>query len=263
MGYKIYGTEKERIKNHKDLKHSYSQLAKVFYPHQLKAIQAGESLENTMPIDNKQAAVIAFDVIESSKVEFEGFKDALERFFGRCRQVIFEQYDEESLTANGYIVKEMGDGLLCSVGFPFKAPQDNQKCLCAVALAERFVSEFMDTVQSLPLTAPIFCAVGIAYDNVEGFFSESGVVKYDLFGKGLVLATRYETSRKEIVEKMNLGTKNIIILQHKVYESLPVAKKEEYALLNIKDLNIQIRDDESACHIAIKEIDFFSQLKSA
>ena len=52
----------EIISEKKGKLHSYKQLEKVFYPHQLKAMMSGKPLESTMPCGDNYGFVITFDI---------------------------------------------------------------------------------------------------------------------------------------------------------------------------------------------------------
>ncbi|NRA68081.1 MAG: hypothetical protein HRU19_26600 [Pseudobacteriovorax sp.] len=244
LGYKVYSSENERIRNYQELRHSYAQLAKTYFPHQLNMIRSGRELESTMPIAEKTATVIAFDVVASSKALFPGFKDSLEKFFGRCRHIAAGNYDGENLLANGFIIKEMGDGFLCSVGFPFLSPDESRQSHSAVLLAERFVEEFRKVMVEAGYPRSIHCAVGIARGPVEGYFSKAQVVRYDLFGRGIVLATRYESARRLLFQ--NIGECTVVILQDEVFHSLPEDVKGLYKSFSLSKPQQQIRDDPGA-----------------
>ena len=241
-GYKIRLNELETTKQNS---HAFSQLRKVFYPHQIKAIRAGQTIEGTLPVGQGEACVIAFDVIGSSKINHEYFRETLEAFFARCRLIMLKNYDDEKLTANAFMIKEMGDGFLCSIGFPFKPPEKS-KTAHAVRLAERFVKEFTNFMIDLQLKNPVYCAAGISLGQVEGMFSTEGVVRYDLFGQAVVMATRYESMRKQVFSKFKIVPSNIIILQERVFDSLPPEMREEYLDLNLKKAKLIVKDDEKA-----------------
>ncbi len=57
---------------------------------------------------------------------------------------------------------------------------------------------------------PISCGIGIALDHITGFYPETGTREYDLFGRAIVLATRYEGMRKALLS--NQQGASIIIL---------------------------------------------------
>ena len=143
-----------------------------------------------------------------------------------------EGYDAERQVASAFMVKEMGDGFICSVGFPF-APPSHNKALTSISLAERFIQEFNDVMQQLNYRENIYCGIGIAMGPVSGFFSQSGVIRYDLFGRGIVLATRYEALRKKIFDELKLGESNIIVIQEKVFCSLPRQERQQFAQIRI------------------------------
>ena len=158
---------------------------------------------------------------------------------------MLENYNEVNLTANAYMIKEMGDGFLCSVGYPFK-PIDKTATESSIKLAKRFIKEFTNFMISLELEDPVYCSVGVALGPVESSFSSEGVVRYDLFGNAIVMATRYESLRNQIFKKVNIIPSNIIIVQESIYKSLPPSMREDFVGLEIKQAGISIKDDPTA-----------------
>ena len=248
MGYKIYGTQVEK-------RHSYAQLAKVFYPHQISQIRSGRNLEDTMPIGEAEAYVINFDIVGSTEIMHESFSELVEEFMGKCRNMMMDGYDESSLTSAGYMIKEMGDGFLCSVGYPFKQTGD-LKSVCAVHLAETMIEQFTVMFAKRMASNPIYCCTGIAMGTVKSYFSKSGRIRDDLWGLPVVLATRYESTRKRIIDRLDLEPSSLVILQEDVYKSLPDEEKNGYTLIDLQQTGIVIRDDPSAKRLAFKQFLF-------
>jgi hypothetical protein len=148
IGWRINLHEAEIVRSQREtlnkLHHSYQQMEKVFYHHQIQLIESGKSLEQTMPTGASQACVICFDIFQSSSIRHEHVKIFFSNIFTRCHEIMSENYDPNSLRANAYRIKEMGDGFLCSVGYPFRtggksasetAVELAEQNACAISLA--------------------------------------------------------------------------------------------------------------------------------
>ena len=122
IALKVRISEKTAVK--KSL-HAFDQLSKIVYPHQINQIKNNIPLEETMPIHQAEACVICFDIVGSSSIRHIQTRKFMEELFYQCGQVMSENYDSESLTSNAFRIKEMGDGFLCSVGYPFASPGEN------------------------------------------------------------------------------------------------------------------------------------------
>jgi hypothetical protein len=242
IGQRIWASESQR-------KHSYNQLAKVVFPHQLQMIKRNCSLETTMPVGEHEACVIAFDIIGSTKIRHPDFADRWEEFMSHCRNMMMDHYDGATLTSTAYLIKELGDGFLCSIGFPFNQVGPS-KALSAFDLAKRIIRTFSDVMSKLDYSEPIYCSLEISRGQVKGYFYQSGSIRHDLWGPALVHATRYESVRKMIFHAKNLPSSHIIVLQDKVYESLSLEKRKELSCLNLKEAGFVVRDDPNAVFLA-------------
>ncbi|SMF17813.1 7TM diverse intracellular signaling domain-containing protein [Pseudobacteriovorax antillogorgiicola] len=244
MGQKIYQSERQR-------KHSYGQLAKVFFPHQLKQMKAGQTLENTMPVGEKEACILAFDVINSSAIEEESFAHSWEEFMSHCRAIMMDGYDIEKLASTGYMIKEMGDGFLCSIGYPFDNIGDNLS-QDAVQLAENMTLLFHKLMNPKGCRQEVHCSIGIAKGTVRGYFSKSGAIRHDLWGPAVVHATRYESIRKKLFLAEGLEENHIITLQQTVYHGLPTELQISYKLIDLETTKLKVRNDQQATHLAYR-----------
>ncbi|HET9237871.1 MAG TPA: 7TM-DISM domain-containing protein [Oligoflexus sp.] len=239
--------QEKRAKEESD--HAFKQLSKVFYPHQIKQIRQAAELEQTMPTGSGKACVISFDIIGSSRIHHEKAKDFFRNVFLRCNEIMMEGYDGTELRANAYRIKELGDGFLCSVGFPFKS-RTGYIARDTLELAYKFYEAFQDEVQKLGYHEPICCGIGIAFDDVIGFYPESGTKEYDLHGRAIVLATRYENMRKKILRDM--APSSIIILHEKVRASLQRESLEGFVEYCLQDHGAVVRDDPAATRLFYK-----------
>jgi len=254
---KIYNKEKDRIKSNDDMHHSYAQLKKVFYPHQLTSMKNGVHLEKTMPVGMAEACVISFDIAGSSKIKGQGVKGFFRDIFSRCNHLMVRDYQEnidvKAVVANAFRIKEMGDGLICSVGFPYKSPTNNP-FMDALYLAEDFIKIFNTRVKEFGYPEDIFCGCGIAYGDLETFYPDSNPIEYDAYGRGIVLACRYEAMRKVVLSALGLKG-NVLTVSDAVYRGIDDSKKEYLTLFDLKAHNVSVRDDESAEFIYYRIID--------
>ncbi len=243
LAYRTRDSEQRAVQ---DKVHALAQLEKVVYPHQMQQIKQGLELEGTMPPTSGHACVISFDIIGSSKIKHIRSKEFFRNVFTRCNEIMAEGYDGKKLRANAYRIKEMGDGFLCSVGYPFAAMSINP-ANAAIDLAKRFARVLADEASILHSKTPIACGIGIALDSLTGFYPEAGTKEYDIFGQALVLATRYESMRKTLFQAEQ--GRSIIIIQNVVHDSLDPSHREGFIELDLKEMGIVVRDDPAATHL--------------
>jgi len=237
------GSETELFTTKEQIKHIVKQASKVWYPHQIRLLLEGKNLEQTMPIGEADAYVISFDIIGSSKIKSETAKQLFRKVFSECNRLMMQGYQADSLTAQAFRLKEMGDGFICTVGFPFSPPKIESDVKTALNISLGFVEIFRIAAQDLD--TPLYCGIGIAFGKVEGFYSEAKPIEYDLFGRGIILSTRYEQMRKVILEELKANS-NIIVFQERVFEMLPAdisGRCTEYLMSNHGK---KVRDDEEA-----------------
>jgi len=228
------------------IQHAFSQMQKVFFPHQVHLIEGGVDLENTMPTGKGEACVICFDIIGSSKIQHEKTKEFFSNVFRRCNDIMMEGYKGEELISSAYRIKEMGDGFLCSVGYPFKS-RSGHMSMDALKLAYRYFEAFSEGVKAFGYRDPIHCCIGIALDNISGFFPEVGTKEYDLYGRGIVLATRYENMRKTLFA--NPCPTSVLIIHERVYLSLSEFGQKRFVMVDLRQHGLEVRDDPDAKHV--------------
>lgn len=241
IGQKVRNAEQIALREHK---HAFNQLKKVFYPHQIEQIKAGRELEDTMPTGRGEACVINFDIIGSSKLPPSLAKSFIEASIKGCVSIINEFYDAKTLQSTGYRIKEVGDGFLCSVGYPFKTPNEVDAVELSLDLALRFVTIFQSHVDALQNQYPVYCSIGVARDYLEGYFPKVGTIEYDVFGRAIILATRYQSFRKQLFPNSVPG--HIITVHERVYDRLPISLQQIFTRLDLRKEHMSIRDDLNA-----------------
>jgi class 3 adenylate cyclase len=240
-------SEQKTIRAHE---HAFLQLQKVFYPHQIERMKEGAQLETTMPTGPADACVLAFDVVASSRLPSEHAKGFLEEALKSSLALLSQDYDPKTLSARGYRIKEMGDGFLCSVGYPFASPGHQRNEEAAVKLALDMITVFESVVQKHFGDHRVFCAIGIASERLESFFPKAGTVEYDVYGRAIVLATRYESARNVLFREGIQG--HVIILHSKVYRALPASLRDSFSRVDLSEQKFKIRDDEQATELAYR-----------
>jgi class 3 adenylate cyclase len=249
LAYRTRDSEQRAVQ---DKVHALSQLQKVVYSHQMEQIKQGRELEETMPTSSGHACVISFDIIGSSKIKHIRSKEFFRNVFARCNAIMSEGYDGISLQANAYRVKEMGDGFLCSVGYPFKSMTVNPANE-AVDLSRRFAQALSEEAEILHSEIPIACGIGIALDTLTGFYPEAGTKEYDIYGPALILATRYEGMRKTLFEA-NKG-QSVLIIQEQVFQSLDPSHRNGFRVFNLQEAGLVVRDDPAATKLYYQFLD--------
>lgn len=227
------------------LAHMHREFRKIVYLHTVKLVAEGRNIEETMPTGTGDATVIAFDIVGSSKIKHSHAADAIERMMGRCYDAMSQGYDASRRQCRAYRVKEMGDGLICSIGFPFQTGSMETKGSVALKLAKEFANIFKEEMSKLNLPHEVYCAIGIAQGSVEGFFPRFGNKQYDLRGKSIVLATRYESMRNAVFQKTQTKG-SLIFIQDQVYNDLSPSERAAFEFWDATRDGQRIRDDGQA-----------------
>jgi class 3 adenylate cyclase len=241
IGKKI---NRERSHLKKSMERAYNELQTIVYHHQVEQIKQGKSLSETMPQGSAEAFVIIFDVVGSSKLASSQARPFMARVFQDCYQHMMENYNGKDLRANAYRIKEVGDGFICSVGFPFACPSSNPASH-SVNLAMKFRDIFRQHAQIWFKNQNIHCGIGVALGTLEGYYPETGTQVYDLFGRAIILAARYESMRNVLYTRLGLKG-STIVLQEAVYNQLGSEERLSFTRVDLASASIAVRDDEKA-----------------
>lgn len=235
------------------------ELKKVVYPHQLDGILDGKNIEETLPVGISQACSLQLDVVGSGEIVHENFGEALRRVDNRCKEVLMKNYDPSRLIANGFRLKGTGDGFITTHGFPFRTPGSETSSSIALKCAIDFVKIFDEEMAKLEYASEILCSIGIAFGEIEGYFSkisdpngEKGVIEYDMFGRAIELSTRYESFRKSIFKSGH--SEHVILIPQKVFNNLKNEQRQLFEKYNLDEIGEKIRGDRSAKYVFVQRI---------
>jgi len=238
--------------------HLYKQLSKLVYPHQLERIKSGDQLETTMPVEKGQAIINVFDIQSSSSIKHERTQDFFLEVFRAFSQICMMGYQHNPLSSRAFRLKEMGDGFISAIGYPFLTDDTHTLSDHAVETALLMFRAFNSEVHRFAYGYPIKAAMGLAFNSVQGTFQSSGIRAYDLFGDALVQAYRYEELRKtpaiadlmrSQAEKQGLENYNILIIQEVIFNTLCDRYKQLFNAIALADLNYSVPQDPNARYI--------------
>ncbi|WP_176736797.1 7TMR-DISM family protein [Oligoflexus tunisiensis] len=233
--------------------HSYSQLEKIIYPHQIELIKSGSNLEQTMPTGAGEACVISFDTIGSSKLEHDKARAFLNDTFALCYRDMLAGYSQKKMEASAYRLKEMGDGFFCTVGFPFHTPDGQNPAELALRLALQFSKNFHAEAQRHGFARMPQASIAIAFGEVEAYYPSAGVVEYNMFGRGIVLADRYEKLRKGALRQLKFSG-NLLVIDDRIFQMLSPTSQALFQRFDVDSRHHTIRDDEQAHCFYFKEL---------
>ncbi|MDQ3234484.1 MAG: hypothetical protein M3Q07_21995 [Pseudobdellovibrionaceae bacterium] len=232
-----------QVKMSEEKEHSYKQLQKLVYPEQLDMMREGRFLEETMPVEQAQAVVLCLDIINSTKIDPNKNHAFFQDFFVRCQLLMNEGINVSGEKVRLFRVKEMGDGFICSIGFPMACGVNQAEV--AVAFLDRVAVLFWECAERHLQSRPCGFGAGIAGGTVGGYFPRSGIKQYDLYGMAIVLATRYESMRHRLEDKLPEGG-SVIIVQDTIFQKLPTPLKSRFECFSLKQETFKVRDDPDA-----------------
>jgi hypothetical protein len=88
-------------------------------------------------------------------------------------------------------------------------------------------------------------SISIAFGEVEAYYPAAGVAEYNLFGRGIILADRYEKLRKGALRQL-VFTGNLLVIDYRVFQMLSPASQVLFQRFDVDAVQQTIRDDEQA-----------------
>ncbi len=225
----------------KSREHSYRQMSKMVFPHQMELMKASYDLKSTMPVDTKTATVLTFDIQGSSKASIALINEIINNIIAGLESYFMENYTHAPLMAPYFLIKELGDGFILSIGHPFETKR--HPSIEAFDLAIKIQNMFTNEVTSRG--ERLFSSIGISDGDLTTYFTKGLITNYESYGKAIILSNRYESYRK-ILFKDLCSEGNIIIIRSSVFTYLLDHQKEHFERY---DISTRIRDDVFADHL--------------
>jgi hypothetical protein len=215
-------------------KHGYEQLEKILFPHQIKRIVSGASVESTLPIQQGFGCCVLFEVVDSAKIKHELAQEYIREIFRLFSLQLRESYDSEAQISNGFRVVEMNNKFVCTVGFPFHCPNNERPSRLSLKIARHFIQVFQDNILKMDYYKPIYCSVVIAAGELEGFFTRGFPIEYQLHGEPLIKAEQINELRKHahVTEALRGST---LVIQDRVFNSLRSSERQDFAPIEMND----------------------------
>lgn len=223
--------------------HAYGQLKKLVLPHQLEMSRSGYNLEETMPIGSGEAGVICFDIQNSSSLAPGQLTQVMEGLEVKVKSILYESYSQNPLASNGYLINAMGDGLMCSVGYPLPYPEDRDLRSATLELAIRLTNAFKEVTNDMQLDRELWCSIGASYGELSSFYSNYGTLRFDLYGNTIVRATRYQDFRKVLKELIQSEGHYLVVDSVLVRDD--IAATFQLQRFDLSEHNIRVRNDSS------------------
>lgn len=236
------------------LMHAHSQLQKLVFPHQLDLMKVGFTLEETMPVGSGEATVICYDIQNSSRIPQDKLNQFIQLIMERSHDVFSKGYRRHPLQVTAFKLKEVGDGFISIVGFPFAQPAPLSAYETAIHVALQCQSITEAVRQELGIT-DAYCSIGIASGLVHSFYTRVGIKVYDVYGQPLVMARRYEEFRKQYRLHNPVPEGDIICVQARTLETCSTELQKAFHRLELDSLNLKVRDDNDAQHMYVAIFD--------
>jgi len=215
-------------------KHSYEQLEKILFPHQIKQIASGASVEATLPIQQGFGCCILFEVVDSAKIKHELAQEYIRDIFRLFSIQLRESYDPQSKISNGFRVIELNNKFVCTVGFPFHCPHNERPSRLSLEIAKQFIKIFHENILKMDYHKPIYCSAIIASGELEGFYTRGFPIEYQLHGEPLIKVEQLnEMSKQARMSELLQGS--TLVIQDRVYNSLRSQERQNFMPIEIND----------------------------
>lgn len=229
--------------------HLLDQLSLMVYPHQRSMIEVYHSLTDTMPTFGGEAVIGEFDILESSPIEKldpDRYHTIKDRIFQRSYDRILQSYilnpvSPETPFCDAHVVKELGDGYIFSVGFPFPLPSNEAAPDVALKLCIDMIQIFESMSHEFPgQPSKVRCAIAITQTFATGFWNKYRVKHYDFRQGAIVPVARLQELRRVLLKRgLVPQDKNFIIMTDKVFFSLSSPNNAQEIRLSDHDLQLR------------------------
>lgn len=229
--------------------HLHNELASMVYEHQRHMLENHQPLEKTMELAPQTAYLGELDIINSSSmVDQPGYEPVKNKIFEICYARMLRGYaiNPQKMhrpICEGHLVKEMGDGFIFSVGFPFDVPTGKSGADLAFLMSLDFLRAFeaeitaLDTSKENPRSVVV-----LTKSVVQAFWTSYKVKRYDLEQKCMTRVARLSEFRRALLAKKPELTGSFVLCDEAFAEDLSPALKEELQIVKLADFGFQIRN---------------------
>ena len=243
--------------------HLLKELESMAYPHQTKMLETHFSLSETMLLKKTEACLGEFDIIDSSQIkEVNTYHDINSRIFKECYRKILLNYRMNPSEPNrpfsdGHVVKEMGDGFIYSVGFPFKVPGPGQKDVdIAFELARYFIKVFDEEIRKDKDGFDCFCVVVLIRSELEAFWTNYQVRHYDFKQHCVTKLFRFQEMRRHLARvDVYRPQASFILMEDEFYHKLSPELKKGAHNIDLEDQGVSVRDCPGAKQVYLYQVD--------
>lgn len=230
--------------------HFVSELERLVYDHQVRMLAEHHPIEKTMRLDEAIGYVGEFDIIESSRMQsqagYDEFKNAI---FGSCYQRLLKNYrydaqQPQNPFSDGHIAKEMGDGFIFTVGYPFRVPPGKESAadIC-LQMAHDFIDSFEKQVAHFKLeSSKPRCVVVLARGSLQGFWTSYKVKRYDFRQRCMTKVARFSELRRLLQQKGAVQVSgNFVLLDEGMADDLSASRRKNLHGISLEELGVQMR----------------------
>lgn len=250
--------------------HLLAELESMVYPHQIRMIQDKSSVKETMNLEPGLGVMGEFDIINSSEMgHHEAYHQTKNTIFRLCYDRLLANYriNEEDLVhsySDGHLVKEMGDGFIFSVGYPFQMPDGKDATSVSIEIALDFIRLFHEHASGFSAPESPSCVVVMTRGQLESFWTQFRINRYD-FKQSFVTPVirlqdlRRELGRRGVIEK----GESFVLIDDNAYFALPPKLQEIFKPIALQTLGLHFRGRPNATHVFYHPVRQTRRLKSA
>ena len=238
--------------------HYFNEMKKSFYPHQRWMMKNKLSLEETMTVHSSSGFVYEVDIIGSSQYEEKEFTELKQKAFSLIYEHMMKDYTwEHKLGSRPKCsikkLKEMGDGYIATIGYPFEFPQGSSMEDFAFDHSHEVVGIWDKVFKNKGYNAKL--AIVVAKDTLKGFWTSPPDMLYDIEQSGIVKTARISQLRRVLHEKIpGLIESHILIIEKDILSSLSAENQSDFFKVELKSHGLQVRGLPETKSLYIKAI---------
>ena len=240
--------------------HLHNELASLVYDHQRKMLEDYKPLDQTMELSPRMAYIGEFDIVGSSSlVSNMDYEKTKNRVFARCYERVLKNYAFDNATpdrpvSDGHVVKEMGDGFIFSVGFPFAVPPSKNPADVALDLSLEFLALFDQEMKPMSPNEDVGSVVVLTKSTVAAFWTQYKVRAYEFEQKCMSRVVRLSELRRALSYwRPQLG-KSYVLMEESFGKDLSSSRLSETERIDIYSLGLQVRNHPEIKAVYIRSL---------